>query len=307
MPKRKKPKICKRVGIFYGYCVINSKTLLILTKNKYIMKTKKFRMLFVVAFAALCSNSVFAQFDGYVEQEASPVEVLAYETETGEIRGYGMATSANAQLALNAAKAQATADLQLKIEQYVRYGLNQYMDETSVGDNSSLDEKTRNDVVVAAKGVIEGAVVLKSRRLYNNSKRKYMYEVCMKYDKAGILNAMEAQSERILANRERFERDMQDAWDELDERNGRKTLAEKRAEREARVNEMEQSNRDRENQRVIDQENARGRNAVELENARNRNAMDEAEREEARRDREAVRRAATQNRGPRRRVVIEED
>jgi hypothetical protein len=118
---------------------------------------------------------------------------------------------------------------------------------------------------------------------------------------------MEAQSERILRNRERFEKDMQEAWDELDERNGRKTSAEKRAEREARVNEIEQSNKDRENQRVIDRENARGQNAVELEKARNRNAMDEEAREEARKDREAVRRAATQNSSPRRRVVIEED
>ena len=271
-----------------------------------ILKIKSWGMLFVMAFTPLFSHSVFAQ-DDFEEIEMSPIEELAYEEGTGEIRGFGQGTSANAQLALNAAKAQATADLQQKIEQYVRYGFNQYMDETTVGDNSSIDEKTRNDVVTAAKGVIEGAIVLKSRKLYSKSKRKYMYEVCLKYDKAGILSAMEAQSERILKNRERFEKDMQEAWDELDERNGRKTSAEKRAEREARVNEIEQSNKDRENQRTIDRENARGQNAVELEKARNRNAMDEEAREEARKDRDALRKAATQKNTPRKRVVIEED
>ncbi len=266
------------------------------------MEIKKIAMIVLVALSA---NVAFAQ-DDFEEIDMSPIEELAYEQGTGEIRGFGQATSANAQLALNAAKAQATADLQQKIEQGVRYGLNQYMDETTVGDNSSIDEKTRNDVVTAAKGVIEGAVILKSRKLFSKSKRKYMYEVCMKIDKAGILNAMEAQSERILNNRERFEQDMQDAWDELDERNGRKTVREKRAEREERVNAIQQNNLDRDNQRTIDLENARGKNAVELEKARSKNAMDEEERAEARKDRETLRNAATKN-TPKRRVIVEED
>lgn len=263
-------------------------------------------MLLLAAFNMAFISKANAQ-DDYEEIEMSPIEELAYEEGTGEIRGFGQSSSASAQLALSAAKAQATADIQQKIEQYVRYGLNQYMDETSVGEQSSLDEKTRNDVVIAAKGVVEGVTVLKTRKLYSKSKRKYMYEVCVKYDRAGILSAMEAQSERILKNRERFEKDMQDAWDELDERNGRKTVAEKRAEREARVNAIEQDNMDRENQRIIDRENARGKNAVELEKARSKNAMDEEAREEAKKDREAVRKAATQKQTPRKRVIYEED
>lgn len=267
------------------------------------MKMKSFGMFILMAFTPLFTNVAMAQ-DDYEEIEMSPIEELAYEEGTGEIRGFGQATSANAQLALNTAKAQATADLQQKIEQYVRYGLNQYMDETTVGDKSSLDEKTRNDVVTAAKGVIEGATVLKSRKLFSKSKRKYMYEVCMKYDKAGILNAMEAQSERILKNRERFEKDMQDAWDELDERNGRQTVSEKRAEREERINAIKEDNKNRENKRVIDRVNAHGKNAVELENARNKNAMDKEAKKEAQKDRDALRKAATK---PSKRVVIEED
>ena len=267
------------------------------------MKMKKIGMFFVFAFAPLFNNVVLAQ-DDYEEISTSPIEELAYETGTGEIRGFGQATSANAQLALNAAKAQATADLQQKIEQYVRYGINQYIDDTTVGDNSSLDEKTRNDVVTAAKGVIEGATILKTRKLYSKSKRKYLYEVCVKYDKAGILNVMEAQSERILRNRERFEKDMQDAWDELDERNGHKTAAEKRAEREARANELDQINKDRENQRAIDLENVIGQNAVEMEKARSKNEMDEDAMDEARKDREAIREAATQKS---KRVIIKEE
>ena len=97
--------------------------------------------------------------------------------------------------------------------------------------------------------------------------------------------------ERILRNRERFEKDMQDAWDELDERNGRMTAAEKRAERETRANEIDQTNKDRENQRAIDLENAIGKNAVEMEKARSKNEMDEDAMDEARKDREAIREA----------------
>lgn len=220
------------------------------------MKTNFFGILLCLTFCPMFVNFATAQED-YEVIDVSPIEELAYEEGTGEIRGYGQATSASAQLALSTAKAQATADIQQKIEQYVRYGLNQYMDETSVGETSSLDEKTRNDVVIAAKGVVEGVTVLKSRKLYSKSKRKYMYEVCVKYDKAGILSAMEAQSERILRNREKFEKDMQDAWDELDERNGRKSVSEKRAEREERINAMKQDNLDRENQRAVNLEKAK--------------------------------------------------
>jgi len=44
-------------------------------------------------------NSVFAQ-DDFEEVEMSPIEELAYEEGTGEIRGFGQSTSASAQLAL---------------------------------------------------------------------------------------------------------------------------------------------------------------------------------------------------------------
>ncbi len=244
---------------------------------------KNFLMMLLIALSPLASNVLLAQVaDGFKEDKESPIEKLAYEEGTGEIRGYGQSISARAQLALSAAKSQATADLQQKVEQYVRYGLNQYFDETGVNDASNLDEKTRNDVVVAAKGVIEGAVVLKTRRLYNKTTRKYMYEVCMKYDKAGILSAMEAQSARILQNRAKFEQDMQDAWDELDERNSRMTVAEKRAAREERINAIQQDNLDRQNQRDIN-----------LEEAKSKNAATQREIEEAAKDRDALRKAAT--------------
>ena len=135
------------------------------------MKKKTFGALIIASFFPMFLINVNAQ-DDFEEIEMSPIEELAYEEGTGEIRGFGQSTSASAQLALSTAKAQATADIQQKIEQYVRYGLNQYLDETSVSDQSSLDEKTRNDVVIAAKGVVEGVTVLKTRKLYSKSQRK---------------------------------------------------------------------------------------------------------------------------------------
>ena len=270
------------------------------------MKIKCFGMLFMMAFTLLCSNVIIAQND-FKEIDISPIELLSYEEGTGEIRGFGQAMSSSEQLALNVAKAQASADLQKKIEQYVQYGLNHYLDDTSAGNSSFLDEKQQNEVITAAKGVLEGATILKTRKLYSESQRKYKYEVCVKYDRAGILNVIETQNERILNNRERFENDMQAAWDELDKHNGRLTSEEKRAEREARLNEMEQNNLDRDNQRLIDLENAKGKNLVELEKARSKNAMDKEAKREAQKDRNALRKIATQKNAPRNRVIIEGD
>ena len=270
------------------------------------MKIKCFGMLLILAFMLCFNVDIIAQND-FKEIETSPIQLLSYKEGTGEIRGFGQASSSNEQLALNVAKAQATADLQTKIEQYVQYGLNHYLDETSAENSSFLDEKQQNDVIIAAKSVIKDAKILKTRKLYSESLRKYKYEVCVKYDRAGILNVIEAQNERILKNRERFEKDMQMAWDELDKHNGRLTSEEKLAEREARLNEMEQGNLDRDNQRLIDLENAKGKNLVELEKARSKNAMDNEAKREAQKDRNALRKIATQKNAPRNRVIIEGD
>ncbi len=158
-----------------------------------------------------------AESDGFEEVKKSPIEELSYAKGTNEIRAYGTATSKNEQLALNAARATATAALQEKIEVYVRAGLDRYIH----GVGEGLDEMMRNQIVSAAKGVINGANVLDSRKLYNSNTKEYKYEVCMTYDRAGLMSVMQAQSDRIRSNEKQFEQDMQAAWDELDAHNGR--------------------------------------------------------------------------------------
>lgn len=189
---------------------------------------------------------------GYAEVRKSPIEELSMARGTNEIRAYGSAESLSEQLALNAARAQANAALQEKIETYVRYGLDHYAQQTRVNGEAALDESTRNQVIAAAKGVVNGASVLDTRKLYNSNTKMYKYEVCVTYDRAGILSAMQAQSERILANEKQFEQDMQQAWDELDAQNNRVSLSEQKA---ARQNEMEQNNLDREHQRNMQYQN----------------------------------------------------
>ena len=189
---------------------------------------------------------------GYTELRKSPIEELSMARGTNEIRAYGSAESLSEQLALNAARAQANAALQEKIETYVRYGLDYYAQQTRVNGEAALDESTRNQVIAAAKGVVNGASVLDTRKLYNSNTKMYKYEVCVTYDRAGILSAMQAQSERILANEKQFEQDMQHAWDELDAQNNRVSLSEQKA---ARQNEMEQNNLDREHQRNMQYQN----------------------------------------------------
>lgn len=162
---------------------------------------------------------------GFVEIKRSPIEELALATGTNEIRAYGQAESANEQLALNAARAQAIAALQEKIEVYVRAGLDQYMQETGVNSQYSLDESTRNQIMSAVKGIVNGATVLETRKLYNPTTRRYKYEVCVTYDRAGVLNVMQQQSERIRANEKQFETDMREAWDALDSANSRGAFA----------------------------------------------------------------------------------
>lgn len=183
---------------------------------------------------------------GFVEIKKSPIEELSYAVGTNQIRAYGQAEASTEQLALNAARAQAIAALQEKIEVYVRAGLDQYNQETGVNGEYGLDESIRNQVVVAAKGVVNGASVLDTRKLYNPNTKRYKYEVCVSYDRAGVMSVMQQQSERIRANEKQFERDMKEAWDALDAYNNRVTLGEQQ---QMRQNAMEQNNLDRANQR----------------------------------------------------------
>lgn len=187
--------------------------------------------------------------DGFVEIQKSPIEELSLALGTNEIRAFGTAESGNAQMAFNAARAQATAALKEKMEVYVRAGLDQYIQETGVNSEYSLDESTRNQVMTAVKGIINGASVLDSRKMYNPKTKRYKYEVCMKYDRAGILSVMQQQSERIRNNEKQFEADMKEAWDALDAENNRISLGEQQ---QMRNNEMQQQNLDRENNRRIE-------------------------------------------------------
>lgn len=187
--------------------------------------------------------------DGFVEIKKSPIEELALVTGTNEIRAFGSAESGNAQMAYNAARAQATAALKEKMEVYVRAGLDQYTQEVGVNSEYALDESTRNQIITAVKGIINGASILDSRKMYNPKTKRYKYEVCMKYDRAGVLSVMQQQSERILKNEKQFEADMKEAWDALDAENHRISLSEQQR---IRDNELEQRNLDRDNQRAIE-------------------------------------------------------
>ncbi len=183
---------------------------------------------------------------------------------TNEIRSYGSATSKNEQMALNAARAVATAALQEKIEVYVRAGLDRYVHET----NDGIDEMTRNQIVTAAKGIVNGASVLDSRKLYNSKTKTYKYEICMTYDRAGVIGVMQAQSDRIRANEKQFEKDMQFAWDELDAKNGTVSLGEQQ---KMRQNEMQQNNLDRQHQRDMEFSNQQNQYKLERQKIKNQN------------------------------------
>ena len=200
--------------------------------------------------------------DGFAEIEMSRIELLAYAQGTNELRAYGKAESANEQLAYNAARTQAINALQEKIEVYTRAGLDIYMDETGVNGEYSLDEKTRNQVITASKGVVNGAKIIDSRKLYNKQTKRYQYEICIGYDRAGLMAVMQAQSERILKNEKQFEQDMTHAWDALDAQNNRLSLGEQK---EMRKNEMEQGNLDRQHQRDMQKSAQQNQHDLEVE------------------------------------------
>lgn len=189
---------------------------------------------------------------GFVEVKKSPIEELSLALGTNEIRAYGQAESGNEQMALNAARAQAIAALQEKIEVYVKAGLDQYTEETGVNSEYALDESIRNQVMTAVKAVVNGASVLDTRKLYNPNTKRYKYEVCVTYNKSGVLSVMQQQSERIRANEKKFEEDMQKAWDALDAQNNRMSLGEQQQQRQ---NEMQQQNLDRQHQRDLQYQN----------------------------------------------------
>lgn len=182
---------------------------------------------------------------GFVEVKKSPIEVLSVAVGTNEIRAYGSAESGNEQMALNAARAQAIVALQEKIQVYVKAGLDRYDHEEGVNSEYSTDEVTRNKVETAVKGIVNGASVLDTRKLYNPNTKRYKYEVCVTYNKAGVLSVIQQQSERIRANEKQFEQDMQEAWAALDAENNRVLFGEQQ---QPRQNEMQQNNLDRQHQ-----------------------------------------------------------
>ena len=156
------------------------------------------------------------QSDGYSVEDISPIMQLSLETGTGEIRAYGISESRNEMFAYNKAVTHATANLRKKMELYIRYGIDMYNDELETDDGSSISNKTRDQVVNACKGIVEGINVIKCQKYYNRYKQMYRYEVCVKYDKENIISNIKSQDKQLLKKEKEFERDMMDAWDELD-------------------------------------------------------------------------------------------
>ena len=156
------------------------------------------------------------QSDGYSVEDISPIMELSLETGTGEIRAYGISESRNEMFAYNKAVTHATANLRKKMELYIRYGIDMYNDELETDDGSSISNKTREQVVNACKGIVEGINVIKCQKYYNRYKQMYRYEVCVKYDKENIISNIKSQDRQLLKKEKEFERDMMDAWDELD-------------------------------------------------------------------------------------------
>lgn len=156
------------------------------------------------------------QSDGYNVEDISPIMQMSLETGTGEIRAYGVSESRNEMFAYNKAVTHATANLRKKMELYIRYGIDMYNDELETDDGSSISNKTREQVVNACKGIVEGINVIKCQKYYNRYKQMYRYEVCVKYDKENIISNIKSQDRQLLKKEKEFERDMMDAWDELD-------------------------------------------------------------------------------------------
>lgn len=156
------------------------------------------------------------QSDGYSVEDISPIMQMSLETGTGEIRAYGISESRNEMFAYNKAVTHATANLRKKMELYIRYGIDMYNDELETDDGSSISNKTREQVVNACKGIVEGINVIKCQKYYNRYKQMYRYEVCVKYDKENIISNIKSQDRQLLKKEKEFERDMIDAWDELD-------------------------------------------------------------------------------------------
>lgn len=156
------------------------------------------------------------QNDGYSMENISPVMEYSLETGTGEIRAYGIGESKNQMFALNKAKAAASASIRQKIELYIRYGIDMYNDELEAEDGSTISNKSREQIVTACKGVTEGISVVKVAKYYNRYKNTYRFEVCVKYDKENVIDTMKKQDRTILKKEKEFERDMMEAWDELD-------------------------------------------------------------------------------------------
>lgn len=207
--------------------------------------------------------------DGFEVKKISPVSAAAGNPLSGEIRGYGQYISPNESDAINKAKSIARGDIQAQVETFVKYAVNIYNQTTTAGSQQQFDQVGRDDLITLAKGAVQAVLVMEPYVMYNKQTKQYKVEVCMKYDKAGIIGALEEQGQRILKNREKFLEDMKDVWDEYDRSQGRKTQAELENEEKLRIeaskNAMEQENLDRQNAREIDKINTYGQNIANIE------------------------------------------
>ncbi len=183
--------------------------------------------------------------DGYSQEvQKSRIELLQFAAPD-KLRAKGEGESREKQSALNMAEAQARAQMQRQIETFTKDALERYRKETAMNDAEKYQANDEQLSQTVSKGILTGCRVVDYATYYNQTTRKYKVELLVEYDKAGVMGLVESQEAQIMENRAKFEKHMQDVFDEYEmDKNGTTTAMRKQAaidaQNEAKLDRQEQ-------------------------------------------------------------------
>ena len=150
------------------------------------------------------------------EQEValSRVEIRQFE-DPNKLRAVGEGQSREKQSALDYAELAARSMMQRQIESFTKTGLERYRKETQMDNAEQFQANDEQIAQLVSKGIQSGCKVIDFAIFYNKSSKKYKCQVLVEYDKAGVISLIESQDAIVMENRVKFEKHMQDLFDEM--------------------------------------------------------------------------------------------
>ena len=160
------------------------------------------------------AQTTISQEEAEPEIALSRVEKRMFE-DTNKLRAVGEGQSREKQSAFDYAELAARSTMQRQIESSTKTGLERYRKETQMDNAEQFQANDEQLAQVVSKGIQSGCKVVDFAVFYNKDTKKYRCQVLVEYDKAGVIGMIESQDAIVMENRAKFEKHMQDVFDEM--------------------------------------------------------------------------------------------